>query len=398
MKNSSKFLSCITLTCVVGGVHADLWQQQKENTETYTPPPKESEFTPFGENKKSSDGEYQSETVSASDYLANDTSTNSTYYFGGNLGASFLKPDVDGTSYTNEDNSDLGFGVLGGLNWSPRGRIEAQYHKLGSAEVGLNGVNTNVDYDVYNFDIGYDLWQSATSKIFASIGLTSLDTSSDAPIKKENSTGVKLGAGYEYFLNPNWSTRIAYDQFSGDASLLSIGLNRHFGTKTQPTVVNATPEPMLAPEPIVMAPQDSDQDGVMDNQDSCPDTLPKLQVDNRGCSIVFDHSFPDINFEFNSTNLTQGAQRKLDEVAYELKKVPNQRVEVQAHTDSIGSDFYNIWLSNKRAESIVSYLVLHGIPEAHLIPKGYGETMPVASNNTDSGRAQNRRAEFKLLP
>jgi OOP family OmpA-OmpF porin len=135
----------------------------------------------------------------------------------------------------------------------------------------------------------------------------------------------------------------------------------------------------------------------MDDQDACPNTLPNLQVDNRGCSIVFDYSFPDINFEFNSTKLTYGAQRKLDEIVVELKKVGNRKVEVQAHTDSKGTDTYNIWLSNKRAESIVTYLVKQGIPYAHLIARGYGETMPIADNNTDSGRAQNRRAEFKLL-
>jgi OOP family OmpA-OmpF porin len=400
-KNLSQVLSCITLTCCVAGMaHADIWKQ-KENTEAYTAPPKEGEFAPFGDEKSGPAVESQSETVSASDYSANDSSNTSSYYFGADLGPTFLKPDVDGTAYSNEKNNDIGFGVLGGFYWSPRGRIEAQYHKLGAAEVGLSGVNTDVDYDVFNFDLAYDLWQSANSQIFASIGLTALDTSSAAPIEKENSTGVKLGAGYEFFLNDDWSTRIAYNQFSGDAGMLSLGLNRHFGRNTQPApVVVATPEPMPALEPIVMraiAPQDNDQDGVINDQDGCPDTLANLKVDNRGCSIVFDRSFPEVNFEFNSTKLTTNAQRILDEVAYELKKVPDQRVEVQAHTDAIGSDFYNIWLSNKRAESIVSYLVLHGIAEAKLIPKGYGETMPVASNSTDSGRAQNRRAEFKLV-
>ena len=321
------------------------------------------------------------------------------YYVGGDIGASFLKPDVGNTGFTNEANNAFGYGVLGGFNWSPRGRFEAQYHKLGAAEVGFNGVNNDVDYDVYNFDVNYDLWQNEVSQIFASIGLTALDAQSTAPIEKDNSTNVKLGAGYQYFLNENWSTRIAYSQFSGDAGYLSVGLNRHFGRNTpEPEpVIEAMPEPEPIEEPVVMAPQDQDLDKVMDDQDACPDTLPNLQVDDRGCSIVFDYSFPDINFEFNSAKLTQSAQRKLDEIAYELKKVTNEKVEVQAHTDSIGSNGYNIELSKQRAESIVNYLLLHSIPETQLIPKGYGETMPVADNNTDRGRALNRRAEFQLV-
>ena len=323
--------------------------------------------------------------------------TGTGFYVGGDLGPSYLKPDVGNTGFSNEKNNSFGYGVLGGYNWSPRGRVEAQYHKLGTAEVASPaGVNFDVDYDVYNFDVSYDLWQNENSQIFGVLGLTSLDGQSTAPIEKDNSTNVKVGAGYQYDLNDNWSTRIAYSQFSGDAGLLSVGLNRHFGRASEPEpVIEPTPEPIE--EPMVVEPQDQDQDGVMDDQDACPDTLPNLQVDNRGCSIVFDYSFPEINFEFNSTKLTQGAKRKLDEIAFELKKVGDKKVEVQAHTDAKGTDTYNIWLSNKRAESIVSYLVEQGVPYAQLIPKGYGETMPVADNTTDSGRAQNRRAEFKLV-
>jgi outer membrane protein OmpA-like peptidoglycan-associated protein len=319
------------------------------------------------------------------------------FYVGGDIGPSYLKPDVDNTSYRNDKNSGFGYGVLGGYNVGPRARIEAQYHKLGAAEVALSSVKTDVDYEVYNFDVNYDLWQNEVSQIFASVGLTALDAESDAPIEKDNSTNIKLGAGYQYFLNENWSTRIAYSQFSGDAGYLSLGLNRHFGRNTPEAepMVEAV-EPMME-APMQAEPQDQDQDNVMDDQDACPNTLPTLQVDNRGCSIVFDYSFPDVNFEFNSTNLTQGAQRKLDEISLELKKVANKKIEVHAHTDSKGSDMYNIWLSNKRAESIVTYLVKQGIPYAQLIPKGYGETMPVADNKTESGRAQNRRAEFKVI-
>jgi outer membrane protein OmpA-like peptidoglycan-associated protein len=329
------------------------------------------------------------------------THADTGYYIGADLGASYLKPDVSNTGYSNEKNTALGYGVLGGFNWSPRSRIEAQYHKLGTAEVALNRVINEADYDVYNFDVQYDLWQNQTSQFFGSIGLTALDATSDAPIEKENSTNIKLGAGYEYFINDNWSTRVAYSQLSGDASYLSVGLNRHFGRniqKTEPVpVVEVMPEPELITEAIVKTPQDQDQDGVMDDQDACPNTVPTLKVDQQGCSIVFDYSFPDINFEFNSAKLTQSAQRKLDEIAYEFKKIADLKVEVQAHTDSIGSNAYNIELSNKRAVSIVNYLVLHGIFETQLIPKGYGETKPIADNKTDRGRALNRRAEFKLI-
>ena len=145
-------------------------------------------------------------------------------------------------------------------------------------------------------------------------------------------------------------------------------------------------------------PIDSDRDGVPDYADKCPNTPYGLKVDAEGCvreaqTIVLQN----VNFEFNKATLTADSKTVLDGVASGLKSDPQMKVELAGHTDSKGSDAYNKSLSQKRADSVKAYLVTQGIPASRLTAKGYGESKPVATNETDEGRAQNRRVEFRVL-
>lgn len=104
-----------------------------------------------------------------------------------------------------------------------------------------------------------------------------------------------------------------------------------------------------------------------------------------------------VNFETNSDDLTAASVSILDGAVATLKKRADIRVEVGAHTDSRGKDSYNINLSERRAASVMNYLVEHGIAAGRLTSKGYGETKPVADNGTAEGRAKNRRVELTVL-
>ena len=84
----------------------------------------------------------------------------------------------------------------------------------------------------------------------------------------------------------------------------------------------------------------------------------------------------------------------LDEAAATLKQNPNVTVNVNGFTDAIGTEAYNLKLSERRANAVVDYLVRQGIPGSQLIPHGYGKTNFVAPNDTPEGRAQNRRVEL----
>ena len=101
-----------------------------------------------------------------------------------------------------------------------------------------------------------------------------------------------------------------------------------------------------------------------------------------------------VHFDFNKANIRPGDAAVLDEAAATLKQNPKVTINVNGYCDSIGSDSYNLKLSQRRAEAVVNYLVQQGIPATQLAPNGYGKTDFVASNDTAEGRAQNRRVEL----
>jgi outer membrane protein OmpA-like peptidoglycan-associated protein len=104
-----------------------------------------------------------------------------------------------------------------------------------------------------------------------------------------------------------------------------------------------------------------------------------------------------VHFAFDSAQITPEGQRILDEQVETLKENPGLKVEIAGHTDAIGTDAYNQGLSERRAQSVKGYLVSKGIAAGRLKTVGYGETRPIASNDTEAGRAQNRRVELKII-
>jgi outer membrane protein OmpA-like peptidoglycan-associated protein len=105
-----------------------------------------------------------------------------------------------------------------------------------------------------------------------------------------------------------------------------------------------------------------------------------------------------VNFDFDKSNIRADARPVLDEAVRTLKEAGEIRVAVEGHTDSRGTDQYNQGLSIRRANAVADYLSARGIARSRLQVDGYGESRPVASNDTDDGRAQNRRVELSVIP
>ncbi len=105
-----------------------------------------------------------------------------------------------------------------------------------------------------------------------------------------------------------------------------------------------------------------------------------------------------ILFDLDKATLQPESAKQLQDIVTLMKDYPDLKLEVQGHTDDQGSDDYNLDLSQRRAETVVTYLGLFGIAPGRLGPRGYGETKPVMPNTTEEGRAQNRRVELvKML-
>lgn len=161
---------------------------------------------------------------------------------------------------------------------------------------------------------------------------------------------------------------------------------------------------------------DSDGDGVPDYMDKCPDTPRGVEVDKDGCPLPVVAPAPapapapvvapvaapakvvltGVNFDFDKATIRPDDFERLDKDVATLKEWGNVKVEVAGHTDSIGTDEYNMGLSLRRADAVRNYLVDKGIAADRLSVKGYGESQPVADNATSEGRFQNRRVE--LIP
>ncbi|WP_178119279.1 OmpA family protein [Metapseudomonas lalkuanensis] len=160
---------------------------------------------------------------------------------------------------------------------------------------------------------------------------------------------------------------------------------------------------------------DADGDGVFDRRDDCPNTPAGATVDSRGCpqrtypqatteappappqdEVIVLSDMGNVLFAFDSAELTSTAKEQLVAVANRLNGANLVGAKVIGHTDSVGSDQYNQGLSERRARSVADFLAGQGVPADKLSTEGRGESQPVADNETDAGRAQNRRVEIQV--
>jgi OOP family OmpA-OmpF porin len=141
--------------------------------------------------------------------------------------------------------------------------------------------------------------------------------------------------------------------------------------------------------PAAPKPMDSDGDGVLDPDDQCPGTPAGAKVNAVGCWIL-----DNVLFDFDKDVIKPAAFAQLDAVYEILEKNPAMSVELQGHTDNIGTKKYNMGLSLRRANSVAKYLQDKGISRDRLATTGFGFDKPVALNSTDFGRSLNRRVEI----
>ncbi|MEM9072052.1 MAG: OmpA family protein [Myxococcota bacterium] len=146
---------------------------------------------------------------------------------------------------------------------------------------------------------------------------------------------------------------------------------------------------------------DNDGDSTVDVTDNCPDE--PGPADENGCPRVYQNVqvtqteiriTQKVHFAFNRATILRDSFELLNTVAQVLRDFPEVTVEIQGHTDSRGSDRYNQRLSNQRAEAVRDYLLRQGIEPSRMTARGYGESRPIESNNTNAGRAANRRVQF----
>ena len=164
--------------------------------------------------------------------------------------------------------------------------------------------------------------------------------------------------------------------------LLGIGFELAFGA---PRPVSELPSAPPAPPPAPATPE------------AVPSPPPPAASAAPASRPVESIVLEGVHFANDSARLTPESSAILDPIAASLQAHPELRVEVQGHTDGVGSAAYNLKLSQARANAVRDYLIAHGVPEDELTAVGYGKTRPIADNATAAGRARNRRVVLVVL-
>jgi len=167
---------------------------------------------------------------------------------------------------------------------------------------------------------------------------------------------------------------------------------------------NNTPEEISAGVDSRGCPRDTDGDGVPDYRDRCPNTPRGAVVRADGCaesdvrSVDVSTLAADVSFDVNKSDLRPEARQILDAKAVQIMQLNDVIFDViiVGHTDSTGSNQYNQGLSERRAASVMNYLISKGVSPSVIKAHGEGEDHPIASNNTREGRAKNRRVEISV--
>jgi OOP family OmpA-OmpF porin len=147
---------------------------------------------------------------------------------------------------------------------------------------------------------------------------------------------------------------------------------------------------------------DRDHDGIADKNDLCPDAAGIAE--NKGCpelieavENILNQVLTDLQFETGKDKIRKSSFKILDEVVTVMNAHPEYKLVISGHTDNTGKSAKNQLLSEKRAFAAKNYLTAHGIAESRITSAGYGDTVPLTGNKTKTGRAKNRRVEFKVV-
>jgi OOP family OmpA-OmpF porin len=298
----------------------------------------------------------------------------------------------------------VGFGRFIGDHFS----VDLEYDEFTADYQDTANLVPGSDFDTWDLNtwslmgryyIGSNAWKPY---VLAGLGRTKHRSVLD----KGSATAISLGLGLHGQLAKHWSVRgqVMWREDSDSDSLpprgsfrdfyYSIGLNFDFGGKDAPPPP-PPPPPAAAPPPPPNP--DLDGDGVLNERDKCPNTRPGAVVDLDGCEVEAVISLEGVHFDFDKATLRPEAIAILNDAAALLKTTDRVVVEVAGHTDSQGSEDYNQGLSERRANAVKDYLTGQGITASRLSARGYGENQPVASNDTEEGRQDNRRVELIVL-
>lgn len=318
------------------------------------------------------------------------------FYINGGIGATHVEPESSSDVFQISDNNDSGAHLGLGYDLNRFLSLEAYAVDMGEAEVEFLGTRAgDVGYQVYGISaLGY-LLNSRSGMVFG-------DDDSDGLFRREGASlygrvgwghmindpsGVNsnrdypshaaFGLGLEYGFRNGFALRSELMTFDTDAKYWNIGILKRFGSVREPLAAAAALPAVASALPAVEQPEAkavAPQETVV---------VPKPVVP------------PTAYFEFDSSDLDAESEQNLAIFA-EAMAQNDLQLNIEGHTDHIATESYNMSLSIRRAEAVSNFLVSKGVAPERITTMGYGETRPISTNNTEQGRAVNRRTEIHL--
>lgn len=303
----------------------------------------------------------------------------------------FVYPDGD-------RNSEGGWG--GGMGF---GKMLNEYFnvELKGFYQSLDGTNRNGNWNMTGgtADVQYFISRGSFSP-YTVFGLGAMNSShhgnsgtgfigeAGAGVAYEVSDNLLLRSDVRYRYNNNFNPTLQAGDYEFHDMIVNLGLVIPFGSKPK----HVAEAPVLTPTPVAVkdcSTLDADNDGVNDCKDQCPNTLTAAQVNIVGCWIV------DVKFDHDQDVIKPQYFPNLNATAKVIKTHPELKIEIQGHTSKTGEFKHNMDLSERRATAVKKYLV-NETQASKLTTRGYGWTQPIDTNDTEEGRANNRRVQLEV--
>lgn len=284
--------------------------------------------------------------------------------------------------------AEIGYRDLGGADWTDAAGISNDADAKG-ATLGLVGV----------WPMGNSRWSlSAEAGVMYYTLENSQRLGSVSDSYSADDFAPYFGAGVGYNFTDNLKLQAKYRRYEGlddtefntieaNSNYWGLELSYRFGNEVAPVAAA-----------VAAAPVDSDNDGVYDDKDQCPDTPATHQVDSTGCTIYENvkqqEDVGSIQFANDSAVVKDEYYGSIEKLANYLSQNPEFTVEIAGHASNVGDAEYNMVLSDKRADAVAQILVeKYGISQSRVTSNGYGVTQPIVAGDSKEAHASNRRIE-----
>ncbi len=325
------------------------------------------------------------------------------FYVGAGYGVSHVDPEQESNGWSTDDDISDGWTAYLGMHFSEHWFAELAYSDIGEAGLGnaVPAIDRNLDagisYKIPSLMAGYYLFDADGNwNIYGKMGVGAIinNAENDAgTVNFEEVTSVQfavaLGAELKFGSSP-WKARAEVASYDRDAWYASLSVARYFDNPLAGRFSSDDEEFYESSAPVELK-DDPQQAAVISTPE--PVVAPAATL---ACASINDR-VQDLEFRTGSAELTARAEDILRQLAYELSQVPEAQTEILAHTDALGSLYDNQILSERRATTVMHYLLQNGVQSSQLSAIGYGENHPIADNRTEAGRARNRRVEFRVV-